>query len=151
HPEKNGELRPADVWPNSNQKAWWQCSKRHEWLATVASRAAGSGCPYCSGRYATEQNNLASEYPELLAEWDGERNTGLDPAQLTPHSSKKVWWRCVKTHSWQATIANRTKNKSGCPVCARNANRKHSIEEINAIANKRGGKCLSQEFTSSRT
>jgi hypothetical protein len=150
HPERNGELRPADVWPNSNQKIWWQCSKGHEWPATVASRAAGNGCPYCYGRYATKENNLASKYPELLAEWDRERNANLDPSEFTPHVGKKVWWRCMKGHSWQATIYNRTKNKSGCPVCARNANRRYTIEDINAIANKRGGNCLSKEYTNCR-
>ena len=150
HPEKNGELRPAGTWPNSNQKIWWQCSKGHEWPATVASRATGSGCPYCYGRYATKENNLASKYPELLAEWDRERNAGLNPSEFTPHVGKKVWWRCMKGHSWQATVYNRTKNKSGCPVCARNANRKYTIQDINAIANQRGGKCLSKKYTNCR-
>jgi hypothetical protein len=150
HPEKNGELRPADTWPSSNQKVWWQCSKGHEWQTTVASRAAGTGCPYCYGRYATKENNLESKYPELLTEWDREKNTDVSPSDFTPHVSKKVWWRCTKGHSWQATIYNRTKNKSGCPVCAQNANRKHTIEDIQTIANKRGGICLSEKFTSSR-
>jgi hypothetical protein len=150
HPEKNGDIRPKDVFPNSNQKIWWQCRRGHEWPATVASRASGSGCPYCYGRYATKENNLASKYPELLAEWDRERNADLNPSDFTPHVGKKVWWRCIGGHSWQATIYNRTKNKSGCPVCARNASRKHTIEDIQAIAKKRGGKCLSQNFESSR-
>lgn len=150
HPERNGELEPQDVWPNSNKKIWWRCSKGHEWRATVASRAAGSGCPYCYGRYATRENNLASKYPELLAEWDREKNIGLNPSELTPHVGRKVWWRCVKGHSYQATISNRTSNKSGCPDCARNANRRHTIEDINTLANQRGGKCLSTIFTSSR-
>ena len=123
HPEKNGDLRPRDVFPQSNQKIWWQCSKGHEWPAMVASRAKGSGCPYCYGRYATKENNLASKYPELLAEWDRERNVNLSPSNFTPHVGKKVWWRCTKEHSWQATIYNRAKNKSGCPVCARDRRR----------------------------
>jgi hypothetical protein len=105
---------------------------------------------YSYGRYATKENNLASKYPELSAEWDPERNSDLNPSEFTPHVGKKVWWRCMKGHSWQATIYNRTKNKSGCPVCARNANRKYTIEDINAIANKRGGKCLSEKYTSAR-
>ncbi len=150
HPEKNGDLRPVDIWPNSNRKIWWQCSKGHEWQAVVASRAAGCGCPYCYGRYATKTNNLVNKYPELLDEWDREKNKGLNPSNFTPHVNKKVWWSCRKGHSWQATIYNRTKNKSGCPVCAQNASRKYSIENIQAIAKKRGGKCLSDKFTSCR-
>ena len=150
HPLKNGDLRPASVRPKSNQTVWWRCSKEHEWQAEVASRAAGSGCPYCYGRYATKENNLASKYPELLAEWDRELNKGLAPSDFTPHVNKKVWWRCVKGHSWQATIYNRTKNKSGCPTCAQANARKYSIEDFQNLAKNRGGKCLSTEFTSSR-
>ncbi len=137
HPEKNDDLRPQDVRPKSNQKIWWQCSKGHEWQASVSSRASGSGCPYCYGRYASKTNNLASKCPELLKEWDREKNKGLNPSEVTPHVNKKVWWRCRKEHSWQATIYNRAKNKSGCPVCARNNSRKHSIEEIQAISAQR--------------
>ena len=152
HPEKNGDIRPEDVRPKSNQKIWWQCSKGHEWPATVASRATGSDCPYCYGRYATKENNLASKYPELIEEWDGEKNIGLNPSEFTPRSHKKVWWRCKNGHSWKTTISNRTNRiKSRCPICARNSSRKYSIEDIQAIVKKRGGKCLSAEYTNCKT
>lgn len=36
---------------------------------------------------------------------------------VTAGNSRKVWWRCEKGHSWQATIASRTSG-CGCPVCA---------------------------------
>lgn len=124
HPEKNDDLRPDDVRPKSNKKIWWRCSKGHEWHVPVSSRAAGSGCPYCSGRYATKANNLASKYPELVNEWDQEKNKGLNPAEITPYSNRKVWWQCKKGHGWQATLYNRAKNKSGCPICARENARK---------------------------
>ena len=150
HPDRNGTLRPTDVWPNSNKKIWWQCREKHEWQAVVSSRAAGTGCPVCYGRYATTDNNLAARYPELMSEWDRERNAGLNPSQLTPHVGRNVWWLCKNGHKWQATVYNRTKNRSGCPECARKAVRKYSIEDINALAKRRGGECLSPEFTSSR-
>ncbi len=150
HPEKNANLRPSGIRPKSNQKYWWQCSKGHEWQATASSRASGSGCPYCYGRFATKENNLASRYPELIEEWDQEKNKGLNPSGFTPHVGKQVWWLCGKGHSWQATIYNRAKNKSGCPDCAQNASRRYSIEDIQTIAKIRGGKCLSTEYTSCR-
>ena len=146
HPEKNGDLRPVDVVPKSNKKIWWQCRNGHEWQASLNNRAKGSRCPYCYGRFATKINNLTIKYPELIEEWDSEKNIGLHPSEFTPKSSKKVWWRCKNGHSWQAIISNRTDKKSGCPFCARNANRKYSIEDIQAIAKKRGGKCLSKEY-----
>jgi len=151
HPDKNGDFRPEDVWPNSNRKVWWRCSGAHEWEAVVASRASGNGCPYCYGRLATSTNNLAAKHPELLDQWDEAKNDGLDPSKLTPRSSKNAWWRCAEGHSWEAVIANRTgPMKAGCPLCARQKRRRHSIEDMRALANQRGGECLSAEFTSSR-
>ncbi|UOE75846.1 zinc-ribbon domain-containing protein [Parageobacillus thermoglucosidasius] len=66
-----------------------------------------------------EQYSLEKLYPELLKEWDYEKNTPLTPSQITPKSGKKVWWICIKNkkHQWQETIANRTKGR-GCPFCA---------------------------------
>lgn len=156
HPERNSNLVPKDVTPKSNKKIWWQCGNGHEWQATPNnrskgnSRVKGSRCPYCYGRYATKENNLASKYPELLETWDREKNKGLNPSNFTPHVGKKVWWRCPNGHSWQATIYNRAKNKSGCPACAQKNSRKYSIEDIQVLAEKRGGKCLSTNYTNCR-
>jgi hypothetical protein len=39
---------PNTVTPSSGLKRRWRCSQGHEWTATVANRAQGSGCPGCS-------------------------------------------------------------------------------------------------------
>ena len=74
HYEKNSELTPMDVMPNSNKKAWWKCSKGHEWQATINSRNKGIGCPYCSGRFAIKgENDLQTLNPTLAKEWHYEK------------------------------------------------------------------------------
>ncbi|MHC5534693.1 zinc-ribbon domain-containing protein [Priestia megaterium] len=55
HPTKNGELNPANIYPNSMTKIWWKCDKGHEWEATVASRKRGGACPEC--RYIKSQES----------------------------------------------------------------------------------------------
>ena len=45
--EKNAGVRPIDVTPNSNKKAWWICSNGHEWEAKINNRNNGNGCPLC--------------------------------------------------------------------------------------------------------
>lgn len=151
HSERNGSLRPEDVRPQANQKVWWKCSSGHEWKAVVASRASGCGCPYCSGRFASDANNLAVLYPGLLEQWDYDNNTHFNPSDVTPHVNKKAWWRCSNGHTWQATIYNRTKNKSGCPHCARNNSRKYTIEYFLAYAAKLNGKCLTEKYCNAKT
>jgi hypothetical protein len=150
HPDKNGDTMPEQITPQSNYKFWWKCKYEHEWEANVSSRARGTGCPYCYGRFASKNNNLAFVHPEILAIWDFELNKGLDPSMFTPHVNKKVWWKCNKGHSWKATINNITRNKSGCPHCARNNSRKYTIEFFQDFAAKHNGKCLSTEYISCR-
>lgn len=117
HPTKNGKLTPYDVFPRSNEMAWWIDKNGHEWKATVASRSAGHGCPYCSGHKMSQKNCLANVNPHLLDEWDYERNKGIDPYSVSYGSRTKAHWKCKKNgHLWAATIKSRSKG-CGCPKC----------------------------------
>lgn len=115
--ELNQNIQPQEVMPGSHQSAWWICKHNHRWQATIANRARGRGCPIC--RFSEPGvNDLASAYPELLVEWDFERNAGTDPSAISRASGQKVFWTCEKGHNWRATIANRTVVGTGCPSCA---------------------------------
>ena len=117
--EKNGNLKPEEHSTNTPKKVWWKCSVGHEWQARISHRNNGSGCPYCSGRYAVKgENDLLTINPMLAKEWNYEKNKELTPENVLPNSNKKVWWKCSKGHEWQAIIANRNKGK-GCPKCAK--------------------------------
>ena len=60
--------------------------------------------------------NLLTEFPDIAKEWDYEKNIGLKPEMITPRNGRKVWWKCEKGHSYEATVANRTGGR-GCPFC----------------------------------
>lgn len=122
HPTKNKGLKPSDVTPGSGKKVWWRCSKGHEWKAEVKSRVRGNKCPYCSGRKASKDYNLAVKYPELAKEWHPTKNRDLTPYDLTPGSKRKVWWRCDQGHEWKAMVLNRSRG-TGCPHCYKECRR----------------------------
>ena len=121
HPDKNAAITPADVRPKSGKKFWWQCSAGHEWQATVANRAQGGGCPFCSRRALLPENTLQAMGPDIAREWHPTKNGDLTPRDVAVRSNRKVWWRCKKNpgHEWSAVINNRTgAPKAGCPACA---------------------------------
>ena len=60
--KKNNGLTPADVLPNSDKKAWWKCSKGHEWQAAIKDRNNGNGCPICNFERKTSFPEYAIEY-----------------------------------------------------------------------------------------
>lgn len=63
-------------------------------------------------------NDLATLRPDLATEWCDEKNGDLKPSDVTPHSNKRVWWKCNKGHEWQVRIGSRTRQGSGCPYCS---------------------------------
>ena len=125
--EKNDGLTPGDVTPNSNKKAWWKCSKGHEWQVSINNRSNGNGCPYCAGqKVIVGENDLQTINPSLAKEWNYKKNDGLTPRDVTPNSGQKTWWKCSKGHEWRATINDRSRGR-GCPVC--NSERHTSFPE----------------------
>lgn len=124
------ELSPDQVAVNSNKKAWWRCRNcGTEWAAVIANRCSkGSGCPRCGykkaaknryGQLLEKKGSLADMYPELLSEWDYEKNNGcVSPLEVTHGSQVRVWWRCKTCgHEWQSIIAHRVRG-SRCPKCS---------------------------------
>ncbi len=115
--DKNTDISPYQVTQGSNKKAWWKCSEGHEWEAVIATRTKGHGCPYCSGRFTTKENNLEIKAPWLVSEWHPTKNGDLLPSMISPYSMKKVWWKCENGHEWQASVSNRTQGR-GCAKCS---------------------------------
>jgi hypothetical protein len=128
HPTKNGSLQPSEVLAKSSRKAWWQCHIcLHEWEAEIETRSNGTQCPECARKlrqnklqehWKEKLGTLDESHPQLLNEWDYDKNGNLQPNTLTKGSSTKVWWICEKGHSWKASVVSRTKG-SGCPKCDR--------------------------------
>lgn len=139
---KNGSLTPEMFFSSSNEKIWWKCDKNHSWQASIDSRNRGTGCPYCSNnKILVGYNDLCTLRPDLVEEWDYEKNTDVEPTQVSKGSGKVVWWKCKKGHSWKAEINGRNKG-AGCPICGIEKGQKRRIE--NSIKNK---KCSLQEMS----
>ena len=139
HPNKNGSLTPYDVSWGCEKKVWWireyedsATGKRFvfEWEASVLNRVNGAGCPYISGHeiYAGF-NDLATTHPDLIKEWNYEKNGDLTPQKISKGSNKIVWWKLpfddpyTGKHfefEWQDSVSHRT-NGVGCPFLSGHA------------------------------
>lgn len=83
-------------------------------------------------------NKLGNKFPDLLNEWNYEKNQ-IDPFKIQASDKTKVWWICsVCGFEWESGSNNRTKkNPCGCPLCAKErtrvavsaANRKRFLEK----------------------
>ena len=119
---KNNELSIFEIYPGSSIKRKWICEKygyNHEYKTTPAQIIYGkTRCPHCSGqKVLVGFNDLASQRPDLLLEWDYKENKVL-PTEVTCGSNYKASWRCNKNqHKWKAKIKDRS-HGSGCPYCS---------------------------------
>ena len=110
------KIEPSMVMPGSNKKYFWKCKLGHSYKMTVVDRTSGSGCPYCiNKKILVGYNDLSTTNPELLKEWNYDKNI-LKPTEVVAGSDKKVWWICGKQHEWRATISSRKAGR-GCPTC----------------------------------
>ena len=96
--EKNNMILPEQVSVGSHKRVWWKCKQGHEWEAEIKSRVNGEGCPYCANKKVLEgYNDLQTFFPELVKEWNYDKNKNK-PSQYTRFSSKKVWWKCKQKY-----------------------------------------------------
>ncbi len=81
--------------------------------------------------------SLASEFPEIAAEFSKTRNGNLTASVFHPGSNERVWWECSKCgHEWKAAISDRTgEDKNGCPICAKLIG---GVKRHNAVLKEKG-------------
>ena len=117
--EKNGDLKPTMISAHNMRKIWWRCPKGHSYDMEVANKIKdGINCPICSNkRLLSGYNDLATLYPDIAEEWSKENTVSAN--QVIAGSSMRGMWVCRNNpkHKWEATVSNRTFNKTGCPFC----------------------------------
>jgi hypothetical protein len=117
HPSRNGMLEPGHVKAGSEKRVWWLCPDGHEFEQAIdyRTRQKQQQCPVDSGRLMlTGVNDVATKHPDLIADWDYERND-VDPTQVVP-GVRKRWWTCYQGHSRHVQVPSRARS-GGCSVC----------------------------------
>jgi len=119
---KNGRLSPATQIATAWQLRWWKCpgGPDHEWQDHVWARVVRhAGCPFCKGKRVSVTNELSRVAPDVAKLWHPRKNGDATPKDVTPRSSKSVWWKCPKgpDHEWQAPVRYWSRGV-GCPFCA---------------------------------
>lgn len=140
--EKN-DVRPNDISKGSRKKIWWLCSNLHSYQSNITDRISGDACPYCSGRRVIKgQTDLATNYPNLIIEWNHEKNI-INPDDVSCYSSKIVWWKCSLGHSYKTSIIKRTSRGHGCPYCSNH----RILQGFNDLATTHKGLCKEWDYS----
>lgn len=153
---ENNNVKPNEISAANGKEYKWKCKNGHEWISSTNNRFKDTGCPYCSGYYPTETNNLLVKFPDICIEWNYNKNN-KSPNEYSPFSNYKVWWKCEKGHEWETSITIRTSAGCGCPICSESKGEKkirewldtkfifESQKEFNGLTGLGGGN-LSYDF-----
>ena len=119
---KKNNVSIYEIDSRSCKKVWWICPKGHSYDATLTHRnhlEKPTNCPYCSNlKTLVGYNDLATTHPELVKEWNFDKNIGLSPKSVKAGAHQKVWWIDKYGHEWQAQVSDRAIKKSKCPYCS---------------------------------
>ena len=63
-------------------------------------------------------NDLATTHPDIVQEWDYEKNIDIEPYEISYGSGYVAHWKCSKGHSYVMPVKDRVALKYGCPVCS---------------------------------
>jgi hypothetical protein len=134
---------------NAETALWWRCKEGHEWSATAASVQAGRWCALCA-----HNHRLGLRALQRLAEERG----GRCLSSRYRNNRQQLIWECRRGHIWRAAAANvkggASKKGTWCPECynlRRRFRQRDSIEIMQELARSRGGLCLSEEYTNSKS
>ena len=105
---------------------------------------AGNWCPHCAGKVPHTLDLM-----KKIALGKG----GKCLSSVYKNANSKLRWSCSIGHEWEAT-ASSVKNKgTWCPICCYDkvaSALSLDLEEMQALAIERGGKCLSTEYPKGR-
>jgi hypothetical protein len=105
---------PTKIVSGNSHKFKWLCNLGHSYSASVVSRAnKGTGCPICSNKIVLVGfNDLATTHPHIANE-----AVGWDPTSVTSGTHKKLAWKCINGHIWNAIVNTRIRGNN-CPICS---------------------------------
>ena len=108
------KLDPYHIPPTFTGLITWQCEHGHEWTRRISLQIKLRTCPLCE----QENNSFFEFHPELLEEWNYEKNSGTDPKTVTAYSNKVFLWFCRNGHRYEASPAALMRRNISCPTCA---------------------------------
>lgn len=127
--DKNGDIKPENVAQFANIKVWWKCEKGHNYQQRIASKTGqNQGCPYCTGAKVLKGfNDLATVNPELVKDWDYDKNTKLKPTSITGKNQRIIFWKChLCGYEWKDKLEHRAYGRK-CPRCKGTGNYQQSL------------------------
>ena len=144
--ESKGGRCLSEKYIDAKTKLKFQCKEMHQpWFASPEHIRGGKWCPVCA-------RNVKHNIPEMQK--IAESRDGMCLSTFYVNEKTHLKWQCNKDDCiWNATPSNIIKSR-WCPECGRkrrNEKNRSTIEEMQELAKKKEGKCLSTIYIDAHT
>jgi hypothetical protein len=120
----------------------WQCANGHRWQAKPASVCNGRS--WCRACFHERRRHTLEQMQQVAAERGGRC---LSPGYV--NTSTPLLWECSAGHRWEQD-PRKVLEGSWCRQC-HNDSLRHGLPAMQALAQSRGGRCLSTRYINART
>ncbi|MEK9207750.1 MAG: hypothetical protein AAB922_04660 [Patescibacteria group bacterium] len=141
--EQGGRLI-SKIYLGSHSNHVWECSMGHKWKATPHNIKRGRWCPKCATEMRGNLTRLDIERMQELANKHGGKCLSIKYI----NAGTELKWQCANGHVWEST-PNKIQQGRWCAKCSRRF--PLDMKEMQKIAKKKGGKCLSTVYINART
>lgn len=124
---------------NNAQKLTWQCKEGHVWETPYSVIKMGHWCPTCGVIKNSSGQRFSIKNAKELATF----KDGKCLSTEYKNARSRLTWKCKEGHIWDAPYDS-IRSGRWCPYCA--GKRPFDKRMLDEIAEKKGGKCLSQNY-----
>lgn len=137
---KGGRIASGE-YIDGNSVLIFECKHNHQWPTKVSTMWRGRWCPICQRKVANKKTSHSIEHMHEIAKSRG----GECLSTKYENSKTELKWKCEHGHIWKQKPYIIIRGQ-WCPVCYRD-----SLDDLQAHASKKKGKCLSNEYSTSDT
>jgi hypothetical protein len=136
--ERGGEFLSTD-WQGEEAYYTWRCARGHQWNTKVRSIRRGNWCGICSGKA-----KLTLALFRKIAK--GKGGECLSERYISAHENLK--FKCKEGHIFYSSGSNVKNLGRWCAECS--GKKRHTLKQMQEIAEQRKGKCLSGEYKNNK-
>jgi very-short-patch-repair endonuclease len=132
--EKNGDVKPKQVFKSSINKYWFNCDCGHQFYSTLnhITSLNPSWCPYCSNpsKQLCENEECQTCFKKSFASHEkskylSEKNGDVKPKHVFKNSSNKYWFNSDCGHEFKSALCEVTgQHNCWCPICVNKSEKK---------------------------
>ena len=144
--EKNGDVKPRQVFKSANTKYWFDCDCGHQFESALGNiTSLNRWCPYCcANQKLCEKEECKKCFEKSFASHEkskywSDKNV-ITPRQVTKRPNGKYWFNCICGHDFKKNIGHITEKNSWCPYCC------NTTQKL--CDNKECKKCYENSFAS---